>query len=164
MARTPTPIRAKAPLNPKIVGTSGVRTAPATPRTVKAPAMVTKPFAMDTQLIAPRTERTGVNTAKAAAATSIAAEPLRVPFIKFKPTASSVKATPIVTRPFAICSHEKFPILPRECATISSAAPTITSPVPIPTIFFGISFVAMATSAKAPPMAVKPFPICSHEN
>ena len=164
IARTPTPMSAKAPLNPRIVGTSGVRTAPATPRTAKAPAIVTNPFAMEIQLIAPRTERTGVNTAKAAAATSIAAEPPSVPFIKFSPTASSANATPIVTSPLAICSHEKLPIFPRTFATISRAAPTITKPVPIPTMFLGISFVAIATSAKAPPIETNPLAICSHEN
>ena len=162
--RTPTPMSANAPLNPKIVGTSGVRTAPATPRTVNAPAIVTSPFAMETQLIAPKILRTGVKTAKAVAATSTAAAPPRVPLIKFSPTASSAKATPIVTSPLAICSHEKFPIFPRTFAITSRAAPTITRPVPIPTIFLGISFVAIATSAKAPPIETNPLAICSHEN
>ena len=164
IAKTPTPINANAPLNPKIVGTSGVRTAPAIPRTVNAPAIDTSPLAIDSQLIAPKILRTGVNMANAEAVTSIAAEPPRVPFIRLRPIASSARARPIVTRPFAICSHVNPPILPRASATISKEAATITNPVPIPTIFLGISFVAIATSAKAPPIETKPLAICSQEN
>ena len=161
IARTPTPNKLKAPANPKMAGTRGVRTAPATPITVNAPAIVTSPLAIDTQLIAPRTLRIGVRIASAVAATTIAAEPDKVPFITFRPIANSVKAPPITVKPLPICSHEKFPSLLITSVMISRAAATTTSPVPIPTIFLGISFVATATSKSAPPIALKPFPICS---
>ena len=164
IATTPTPIRANAPLNARIVPTNGVRTAPATPITVNAPATVIKPFAMLPQLIAPKTLRTGVKTAKAVAATSIAAEPANVPFIRLRPIANSAKAPPIAISPLAISSHEDLPILPKASATISRAAPTTIRPAPMPTMFLGIKFVAIATSAKAPPIATSPLAISFHEN
>ena len=155
----PTPSSANAPEMARIEGANGPSTAPATPITVNAPAIVIRPFAIDSQLIVPRTTSTGVRTAKAPAATSSAAEPANVPFIRFNPMASSASATPMATRPFAIPSQLILPIDPRALATILSAAPTMTRPAPIPIMFFGISLVAMATSVKAPPMAMRPFAI-----
>ena len=155
----PTLIKAKAPPNPRIVGSNGVKSAPAVPITPKAPPTAIKPLAMEPQLILPSVKSTGVKTAKAPAATSIAADPAKVPFMKFSPTASSAKAPPIATRLFATDSQLIPPILPRAFARILSAAPTVISPVPVVTRFFGITFIAIATSAKAPPIASNPFPI-----
>ena len=159
----PTPIRANAPPRPRMVGRSGVRTAPATPITVKAPATVMSPLAMDSQLILPRVKSTGVRTAKAPAATSMAAEPASVPFMKFRPTASSVKAPPIATRLFAMPSQLIPPIFPRASARTFNAAPTVTRPAPVAIRFFGMAFMAITTSANAPPIASNPLPISSKD-
>ena len=159
----PMPIKANAPPSPRMVGSSGVRSAPAVPITVKAPATLISPLAMASQLMLPRVKSTGVKTAKALAATSIAAEPASVPFIKFKPTASSARAPPMATRLFATASQLMPPIFPRASAKTFSAAPTVTSPAPVAIKFFGMAFMATATSAKAPPMASKPFPISAKD-
>ena len=157
--KTATPIRAIAPLKPRIVGTNGVRTAPATPITVKAPARDTRPLTIAVQLIAPRILSTGVITRSAADATSIAAEPAKVPLIAFKPTAKIAIAPPSVTRPFAISSHVIPAILLRAFATISRAADTAISPVPIPIIFFGMKLTATVIAVRAPAIATSPFAI-----
>ena len=159
----PIPISANAPPKPRMVGSRGVKSAPAVPITVKAPATVISPLAMDSQLILPSVKSTGVKTAKAPTATSIAAEPARVPFIRFRPIANSARAPPIVTRLFAMPSQLMPPILPRASARIFKAAPTVTSPAPVAIRFFGIALIAMATSARAPPMASRPFPIASRD-
>ncbi len=161
--RTDTPIRANAPLKPRIVGTRGVSTRPATPMTVKAPARATRPLAIASQLIAPRILSTGVKTSKAEAATSIAAEPARVPVIAFKATARIVIAPPRVTRPLAISSHDILPVLLRAFAMITRAADTAIRPAPIPTMFLGIKFTATVTAARAPAIATNPFAISSHD-
>ena len=159
IAAVPTPISANAPASARIVGTRGVSTRPATPITVNAPAIVTSPLAMLSQLIEPRASSTGVRIASAPAATSMAAEPGKVPFITFRPMASSARAPPIVTSPFAISSQVIPPIFPRAFATISSAAPTAIRPTPTLIVFFGITFIAIATSANAPPIATSPLAI-----
>ena len=146
-----------------MVGVRGPNTAPATPMMVNAPAMVTSPFAIASQLIAPRIARDGVSTAIAAEATSKAAEPARVPFMRFNAIESSASAPPMTTSPLAISSQDIPPILPSTCEMISRAAPTTTRPAPTLSIFLGITLTAMATSAKAPPIAARPFPICSHD-
>ena len=51
------------------------------------------------------------------------------------------------------------PIEERALATILSAAPTTTRPAPTLTMFLGIRFTAIATSARAPPIAIRPFAI-----
>ena len=156
----PAPIRASAPERLRIDGTSGVRTAPAMPITVNAPAILIRPFAIASQLMEPRAIRTGVRTAKAPAATIMAAEPDKVPFITFRPNANSAKAPPIAMRPFTICSGVKFPNLPNAFARISNAAPTAINPVPILTIFFGMKLTATATSVNAAPIASIPCADC----
>ena len=163
MPTAPTPISANAPARPRIVGTNGVRIAPAAPMTPKAPATATSPLTMDSQLMDPRVKSTGVSTARAPAATRTAAEPAREPFISFKPAASSSRDTPKVTRPLATLSQLIPPILFKESATISSAAPTAIKPAPRVTMFLGISFVARATSASAPPIARRPLPISARD-
>lgn len=65
----------------------------------------------------------------------------------------------MATRLFAMASQLMPPIFPRASAKTFSAAPTVTSPAPVVIKFFGMAFMAIATSAKAPPMASKPFPI-----
>ncbi len=159
IATEPTPSKANAPEMARMDGTNGPRTAPATPITVKAPAIVMRPFAIDSQLMLPRITRTGVRTVKAPAATSNAAEPASVPFITFRPIASSARAPPMATRPFAMDSQLMLPIEERALATILRAAPTMTRPLPTLTIFLGIRFTAIATSARAPPMATRPLAI-----
>ena len=161
---TPTPINANAPDNARMVGTNGVRTAPATPIIVNAPAMEISPFAMASHDNAPKILSTGARTAKAPDATNNAADPPSVPFMKLRLIANSAKAPPMTVRPLPISSHCIPPNLLIQFAMISSAAPTITSPVPIPIMFFGIRLTAIATSASVPPMAVRPLPISSHCN
>ena len=160
---TPTPIRAKAPPRPRIVGSSGVSSAPAVPMTAKAPATVTSPLAMASQLMLPSVTSTGVSTASAAAATSMAAEPPNVPFMKFRPTASSARAPPMVTRLFATASQLMPPMDRMASAMMFSAAPTAIRPAPMVTMFRGIKRMATATSARAPPIASKPLPISARD-
>ena len=69
------------------------------------------------------------------------------------------RAPPIATRPLAISSQLMLPIEERALATILSAAPTTTRPAPTLTMFLGIRFTAIATSARAPPIAIRPFAI-----
>ena len=164
IVRTPTPINANAPDNARIVGTNGVRTAPATPIIVKAPAIEISPFAIAPHDNAPKILSTGARIAKAVDATNNAADPPSVPFMKLRLIANSAKAPPMTVRPLPISSHCIPPNLLIQFAMISSAAPTITSPVPIPIMFFGIRLTAIATSASAPPIAVRPLPISSHCN
>ena len=161
-ARTPMPIKASAPDKARIVGTNGVRTAPATPRIVNAPAKVMRAFAIDATDIAPKTPRTGARTANAADATSNAAEPASVPFIKLRLMVNSPKATPRTVRPLTISSHCILPNLLIQFAIISNAAPTTTNPTPTPKVFLGINFNAAVTSRSATPIAVSPLPISSH--
>ena len=161
--RTDTPIRANAPLRPRIVGTRGVSTRPATPMTVKAPARATRPLAMASQLIAPRILSTGVNTSRAEAATSIAAEPARVPVITFKPTARIAIAPLRVTRPLAISSQDILPILLSAFAIMTRAADTAIRPVPIPTMFLGMKFTATVTAVSAPAIETRPLAISSQD-
>ena len=157
--RTDTPIRAKAPLNPKRVGTRGVRTNPATPITVNAPAKATRPLTMAPQLIAPKILSTGVITNNAEAATNMAAEPARVPVIAFKPTARIVIEPPRVIRPLAIASQLIPPILSMAFAIITRAVDIAISPVPIPIIFLGMKLTAIVTAVKEPAKAISPFAI-----
>ena len=159
IATEPTPSRASAPEMARIDGANEPRTAPATPIIVKAPATVIRPFAIASQLMLPRITSTGVRTVNAPAATSSAAEPASVPFMTFRPIASSARAPPIATRPLAISSQLMLPIEERALATILSAAPTTTRPAPTLTMFLGIRFTAIATSARAPPIAIRPFAI-----
>ena len=161
--RTDTPIRANAPLRPRIVGTSGVSTRPATPITANAPARATRPLAIASQLIAPRILSTGVITSRAEAATSIAAEPARVPVIAFKPTARIAIAPPRVIRPLAISSQDIPPILLSAFAMMTRAADTAIRPVPIPTMFLGIKFTATVTAVRAPAIATRPLAISSQD-
>ena len=147
-----------------MVGTNGVRTAPATPIIVNAPAIEISPFAIASHDNAPNILSTGARTARAADATNNAADPPSVPFIKLRLMDSSAKAPPMTVRPLPISSHCIPPNLLIQFAIISSAPPTITRPVPMPIIFFGIRLTAIATSASAPPIAVKPLPSSSHCN
>ena len=160
--RTATPSNAIAALSPKIAGTRGVRTAPAIPITVKAPARATSPFAIASQLIAPRILRTGASTAKAEAATIIAAEPDNVPVIAFNPIAIMAMEPPSVVNPFATPSHSILPILPRALAMIRRAVETAIRPVPMPTMFLGISLTAIVTAVKAPAIPVSPIASSFH--
>src|SRR5574344_1198393 len=160
--RTPRPIKVNAPANPRIAGTRGVNTKPATPRTANAPAIDTRPFAMDSQLIAPKILRTGVNTAKAAAATSIAADPAKVPFITLRPIANIAIDPPKTVNPLAISSQLILPILSRADAMITSAVDTTIKPTPISTIFLGMKLTAKVTAANAPAIPTKAFPRSSH--
>ena len=162
MATTAAPISRSEALKPRIAGTSGVRTAPAIPRTANAPAKVTSPLTMDSQLIAPRIANTGVNTASAPAATNRAAEPASVPFMTFRPIAKIAILPPRVARPLAISSQLNPPIFSSTFATISRAADTAIRPTPMPTMFLGINFTASVTAAKAPAIAASPLAISSH--
>ena len=154
--KTATPIRAIAPLKPRIVGTNGVRTAPATPITVKAPARDTRPLTIAVQLIAPRMLRTGVRMANADAATNIAADPDKVPVIALKPTAIIPREPPRATSPFAISFHSIPPIFSRAEAIIRRAVETAIRPVPIAIIFLGMKLTAIVTVAKAPAIPTRP--------
>ena len=162
--RTDTPINANAPLRPRIVGTRGVSTRPATPITVNAPANATRPLAIASQLIAPRILSTGVSTSNADAATSIAAEPARVPVIALRPIARIAIAPPRVTRPLAISSQVIPLILLRASAIITSAPATAIRPVPIPIMFLGMKLTATVTAVRAPAIATSPFAISSQDS
>ena len=157
--RTETPIRANAPLRPRIVGTRGVSTRPATPMTVNAPANVTRPLAIASQLIAPRILRTGDITSSAEAATNIAAELASVPVIAFKPIAKIAMAPPRAIRPLAISSQVIPLILLRASATTTKAAATAIRPVPMPIIFLGMKLTATVIAVKAPAIATRPLAI-----
>ena len=163
MPRTDTPISANAPLRPRMVGTKGVSTKPATPMTVNAPANATRPLAIASQLIAPRILSTGVITSSAEAATIIAAEPARVPVIALRPMARIAIAPPRVTKPLAISSQVIPLILLRASAIITKAAATAIRPVPIPTIFLGINLTATVTAVRAPAIATRPLASSSHD-
>ena len=156
------PIKAIAPLKPRMAGTNGARTNPATPIIAKAPARAISPLAIDSQLIAPRTERAGVRTRMAAAATSKAAEPERVPFMAFKPMARIVTAPPRVTRPFAISSQVKEPIFSIAVAMTTNAVATAIKPTPTETMFLGMNLTAVIVTVNAPAMATRPRAISSH--
>ena len=160
---TDTPISANAPLKPRIVGTRGVRTRPATPITVNAPARATSPLAIAVQLIAPRMLSTGVMTSNALAATNIAADPASVPVIAFKPIARIAIAPPRVTKPLAISSQVIPLILLRASAITTKAAATAIRPVPIPTIFLGMKLTAIVTAVSAPAIATSPLAISSQD-
>ena len=105
---------------------------------------------------------TGVRIANAAAATSIAAEPDKVPFIRFNPIANSAMDMPRTVNPLPISFHCIFPNLLIAFAKISRATPTITRPVPMLTMFLGMSLTAIVTSPRATLIAVSPRPIISH--
>ncbi len=158
---TPAPKSVKAPVIANIAGAKGPNTAPATPKTVNAPANATKPFTIDSQLMLPKVRSTGVKTTKAAVATSIAAEPAKVPFIALSPTASISIAPPKVTKLFPISSQLIVLILLRALPRTKIADAAISSPEPTESIFLGIRLTAIVTSASAPPMAVRPFAILS---
>ena len=126
-----TPIRANATHRLRIVGTSGASTKPATPITAKAPARATRPLAMDSQLIAPKTLSAVVMISKAEAATSIAAEPKRVPFIAFKPTERITIDPPRAISPLAISSQDIEPKSPTADASTLMATANIMIPAAI---------------------------------
>ena len=160
-ASIPTPNNAIEPDNPIIAGTRGLSIRPATPITANAPAMETRPFAIESQLIPPRIFITGVRSARAPAATSNAAEPPIVPVIAFSPMANIAIDPPTAARPLPISDHFIPPVFSRTSDMITNAVETAIKPTPIPTIFLGMILVEIATAASAPAIAARPLPISS---
>ena len=129
---------------------------------MNAPANAIKPFPIDGKLIEPRISITGTIVARAPAATTKAADPARVPFIKLRATVSSASATPMATVPLPISVRLIPPSFPKALAKTIKAAETATKPTPIPIMFLGIKLTATVTSVKAPAIAVSPLTISSH--
>ena len=153
----PTPTSVNAAANPSIVGISGVKTAPAIPIIVNAPAIAIKPLTIDSQLIEPRIRKTGTNAVKAATATTKAAEPIKVPRIALSPIAKITIEPPKAVRPLPISFHDIFPILLRELANMVNAVEIAIKPRPMPIVFFGINFIAIETANRLPAIPASPF-------
>ena len=158
----PTPNNVTAPATFTIVPARGLRTAVATPRTVNAPASANNAAPIFLIDMLPSILSTGVITAKDDAATVSAADAAKVPFIAFKPTARTAIDPPRATMPFAIASQDIPPILTRAAVRMFKDVLTITRPLPMLTMFLGISRTAIVTAAREPPIAVNPLAISLH--
>ena len=161
-ARGPAPIRAIAVARPKIAGSIGESTLPATPIIMKAPAMVTKPFAMDSQLIVPNMSRIGVNTANADDATNNAVAPGIAFLIKFRPTANIAIAPPKVSMLRPILSRDIPPIILRAPAKTTRAGAIINIAAAPGRARF-MRFMLITSTAIEPASVVKPRPISSQD-
>ena len=153
----PTPNKATAADSFNMVPTSGFRSSAESPITVNAPASVSRAVPTCPACIFPSALSSGTRSASAPAAISREAEPAAVRFIILRAAANISREPPTATRPFATPSQLIPLIFISESASIATAAPTITNPVPIPIRFFGMSRTAIVTAASAPAMPDKPF-------
>ena len=160
----PTPNNAIAPLNAYIAGMTGRRIAAAAPKTANTPAKASRPLAISPKDSLARDLRIGVNKANAKAATNIAAEPPKVPFIAFRPAARITMAPPRVIRPFPIPSQDIWLIDFRDLLRIVIAVATPIKPMDFEIIPLGSNFIAIDIDNSEPPRAVRPLAIPAHES
>ena len=160
----PIPIKAIAAATLIIAPITGSRINPARPIIVKAPAIVINPLAIDAQDIPPRVVRTDAIIASEVAATSNAADPLKVPSMAFNPIARIATAPPIATRPLAMPSQlkpERFDKV-RPIIEIAAAkrtiwkAPLSTCSLSFDMILAAATSIAVAASSPTPPLANSP--------
>ena len=128
-----------------------------------APAKATNPLTILPQDISPSDLSTGANIPSATAATIKAAEPARLPFIKYNPPASMPNEPPSATNPLAISSHDiplnEVNAFPR--IVIATATPI--RPMALTIMPLGIRFIAPTIISNAPPIAARPLAISSHD-
>ena len=92
----------------------------------------------------------------APAAIMRAADPARVPFIRFRAMDSSSNAPPITVRPRPISSQVIPPKSDNALAMIFNAAPTAIRPTLMVIVLFGSSLIAPTRIPKDPAIATRP--------
>ena len=134
-ARAPTPIKAMAAPRSNKIGTIGVRTNPATPRTVKTPTNMSSEVPTAARSMAPKAMSTGAIMFSATAIRIIAAAPAAAPVIMFAATPIASTDTASIVSPRVMASHSIAPKANSTGTNTFNAAATISM-------------------ASAPPMAV----------
>ena len=158
-AATPTPRSNIAAPNNNIAGITGVNKAAATPNTKNAPANANNAIPTPSKLIPESNINGGTNNAIAIAATIKAAEPARVPVIKYRPAANIAKDPPNAKRPVPTCSRLNPPKEDTALASILTPTAAINRPAPITSMSGGIALKPRANMPNAPANPRRPFTI-----